>query len=362
MITWALGLTLMVGTVVSSSPWAQPASGETLQQAREQARKEQAEAQEAKRKAEAAVASAQRALDAAIREGKSEIANRARELIEQNKKKLADAEARLKEAQTWLEMVEGLIASESKAAPYSLPDEHEILLGRKRAQELERGIAFVDDRQVNTYMQGLVRQLAVHSTRSHLPYTIKVVRCSKINAYSLPGGYLYVNSGLVEAASNESELAAMLAHEVAHVAARHSSREIANIARSVALGIEVGALTGPLTGFGLLTQRMVQESAYFKFSREQEREADRLAVEILYRAGIKPTGLVTLFEKLRRGPSRKPTTNERCLPIPSDPSSHPSPAERMQNIAPLLADPRFHQTHRVDSPEFHSVRSRLVSP
>jgi len=114
-----------------------------------------------------------------------------------------------------------------------------------------------------------------------------------------------------------------------------------------------GVLTGPATGFGLLSQQMIQQGAYLKFIRDQEREADRLAVEILYQAKIKPTGLTNFFERLRRGESGDETLMDRFY------STHPSPEERKENLAPLFADPRFNQIPQVDSEEFQKIRAKF---
>ena len=114
-----------------------------------------------------------------------------------------------------------------------------------------------------------------------------------------------------------------------------------------------GVLTGPATGFGLLSQQMIQEGAYLKFTRDEEREADRLAVEMLYQAGIKPTGLTSFFEKLHR------TQTEEKAPWNRFYSTHPSPEERKENLAPLFADRRFNQIKQVDSADFQRIRAKF---
>lgn len=243
----------------------------------------------------------------------------------------------------------------AKVSPL-LSEKQEVELGLEMALLMDSKVILVTDPQVASYTQLLLERLANRSTRPGLRYTVKVVQRGNINAFALPGGYIYVHSGLVWASSNESELAGVMAHEIAHVAARHHATEIHKIAKSIGAGIIAGALTGPVTGFGLLSQQMIQESAYLKFTRDEEREADRLAVEMLYQAGIKPTGLITLFEKLRRQHTKKPGFFDTFF------STHPSHEERIRDLAPLLADPRFNEIRHLDSAEFQNIRARLVSP
>jgi beta-barrel assembly-enhancing protease len=209
------------------------------------------------------------------------------------------------------------------------------------------------DPQVNTYLQALLQRLASLSQRAGLPYNVKVVQNENINAFALPGGYIYVYDGLIRETSNESELAAILAHEIAHISARHHAKEINKIANSIGMSIVGGVLSGPITGFGLLSQQMMQEGAYLKYTRDEEREADRMAMEMLYQAGIKPTGLIIFFEKLRRrNPEGKSLWDGFYF-------THPSPEERKQNLAPLLADHRFNQIHQIDSVDFQKARTKV---
>ncbi len=237
-----------------------------------------------------------------------------------------------------------------------LSEKQEVELGKELSRLIESRMTVVTDPQVRSYMKKLLDQLANRSTRPKLLYTVKVVKKGQLNAFALPGGYIYVHSGLVRAASNESELAGVVAHEVAHIAARHHAKDVEKIAKSIGVSIVAGGFTGPATGFGLLTQRMFQEAAYMKFTRDEEQEADRLAVEMLYQAGIKPTGLITFFEKLRRQRPKKAPLWETFF------STHPHPEERMKNLEPLLADPRFNKIQHIDSANFQKIRAILGSP
>jgi beta-barrel assembly-enhancing protease len=234
-----------------------------------------------------------------------------------------------------------------------LSEKEEIRVGREMAGHLEKQMTLMTDPQVSHYLQMLLQRLASRSTRPGLPYAVKVVIDDEMNAFALPGGHIYLNDGLIRAAANESELAGVLAHEIAHSAARHHAREISKIAHSIGASVVGGVLTGPATAFGLLSQQMIQEGAYLKFARDEEREADRLAVEMLYQAGIKPTGLTSFFERLRREQTEKEGIWNRFY------STHPSPEERKEDLAPLFADPRFNQTKQVDSADFQNIRSKF---
>lgn len=243
--------------------------------------------------------------------------------------------------------------SEKTLASPILTEKQEIELGRKMAGELETRMTFVTDPRVVTYMQGVVDRLARHSTRRGIAYKVKVCTDCVVPgcffACSLPGGAIYINSALIQKLSNEAELAAVLAHEVAHVAARHQSQNIDDYVRASGLSV---LAAGPLWP-------IAQPAVFMKFKRDQEREADRLAMEILYQAKIKPTGLITFFEKIRRMRPR-PGMLEAVHDVYF--SSHPSEQERIQNLGPLLADPRFNQIRGIDSAEFHTIQRSLTSP
>lgn len=252
------------------------------------------------------------------------------------------------------QMIGQLAATPSQSGALGLLSERDELdLGRKMAKESEGRMTFVTDSRVMTYVQGLVDRLARGSTRSSIAYTVKVCNDCALPACffacSFPGGYIYINSALIRSLSNEAELAAVLAHEVAHVAARHQAQNLDDYARAAGIGVLVGGPIWPV----------VQSAVFTKFKRDQEKEADRFALEILYQTRIKPTGLITFFEKIRRvriASSTLDAAHEAYF------SSHPSEQERIQNLEPLLADPRFNQIRELDSADFRTVRSRLTSP
>ncbi|MFH2128266.1 MAG: M48 family metallopeptidase [Pseudomonadota bacterium] len=237
-----------------------------------------------------------------------------------------------------------------------LSKEDEVAWGREVAGLVESEVTLVNDPKVKAYMQSLGRRLAPLSTRPGMPYTFKVVDRGSVNAFALPGGFIYLHKGLVSFAANQSELAGALAHEVGHVAGRHHARETFKTFKAMGAGIVAGGLTAPVSGMGLLSQRYFQNMAYMKFTRDEEREADRMAVEMLYRAGIRPTGLITLFERMSRLKGKEKSYFARFS------STHPSLEERRKNLEPLLADPRFNRTGEMDSSSFRAVRARLAGP
>ena len=238
-------------------------------------------------------------------------------------------------------------SAKTRATPL-LSDKDEIELGREIARRLESRMSVVTDPAVTVYMQSLLDRLAPHAGRPGFPYTVRVIRNNQVNAATYPGGYILVYTGLIRETRNESELAAVLAHEIAHASKRHPVKAIDTIARTIGVGVALTPL-GPLAGL------VVRKAALIEFERDQEREADRLAVEMLYRAGIRPTAMTTLFERWRR------RTRPRGV-LEGYFSTHPTDEERIKNIASLLADPRFKRTRWSDSANFDAVRRRLVSP
>lgn len=257
-------------------------------------------------------------------------------------------------------------ASESQGqASAFMTEREEIDIGRAIARKLEGRLTFVTDPQVTTYVQGLLDRLARASTRPGIAYTVRICTNGCIvernrkgeivshfeNAASYAGGHIYINADYMRSLSNEAELAGVLAHEVGHIAARHQVQNAGDVLRATAVSLLWG---GPVVG------QFLRPVVFMKYKRDQEKEADRLALEMLYQVGIKPTGLITALEGLRRKPRRSAgaldALHEVFLP------SHPAERERMQYLEPLLADPRFNQIRDIDSADFRAARNRLGSP
>ncbi len=235
---------------------------------------------------------------------------------------------------------------------YSL--EKEIALGKQLAQEVERQAKIIDDPVIAEYVNRVGQNL-VRNSDAKVPFTIKVLDSEEVNAFALPGGFFFVNSGLILKADSESELAGIMAHEIAHVAARHGTKqatrgEIINIA-SIPL-IFMGGWTGYAIrqGAGLAIPL-----GFLNFSRGFEREADYLGLQYLYKTGYDPTSFVDFFEKIQSMEKKKPGTVSKVF------STHPmtddrikSAQEEIQKI--LVAKPEY----VVNTSEFNDVKNRLA--
>ncbi len=208
--------------------------------------------------------------------------------------------------------------------------EQDVEIGRQSAVAAERQLPLLRDRNVDRYLTSIVSKLAAKAPGARYPYTIKAVNAAEINAFSLPGGPMYVNRGLVEAARSEAELGGVLAHEMSHVALRHATHQ----ASKAYLGqAGLGILGGLLGKNGNNTSQIVNavgglglNAVFLKFSRDAEYQADQLGAEIMAGAGYNPVAMATLFELLRSEQGRDPGKVERFF------SDHPPPADREARI------------------------------
>src|SRR5467141_763374 len=236
---------------------------------------------------------------------------------------------------------------------YSL--EREISLGKSLAQEVERSSKLIDDPVVTEYVNRVGQNL-VRNSDARVPFTIKVIDSDEINAFALPGGFFYVNSGLILHAMEESELAGVMAHEISHVTARHGTKN-ATKGELMQLATIPLILLGPggWAGYGIYQGlNLAIPVTYLKFSRDAEREADFLGLQYMYKAGYDPNSYVTFFERIQADEKRRPGT------IPKVFSTHPPTPERIENtqkeIARILP---ARQEYIVTTSEFDTVKSRL---
>ena len=202
----------------------------------------------------------------------------------------------------------------------------DIEIGKQSALEAERQLPLLRNSSVDGYLNRVIQRLAAGAPGAKYPYQIKAVNASEINAFALPGGPMYVNRGLIEAARSEAELAGVLAHEMSHVALRHGTHQAskAYLTRS-GLGILGGLLGKPTGGTAQVLNTIggVGLNALFlKFSRSDEYEADQVGQQIMAKAGYDPLAMATLFELLRAEQGRNPSKLEQFF------SSHPSSASR----------------------------------
>jgi predicted Zn-dependent protease len=236
---------------------------------------------------------------------------------------------------------------------YSL--EKEIALGKGLAQQVERSAKIIDDPVIAEYVNRVGQNL-VRNSDAKVPFTIKVIDSEEVNAFALPGGFFFVNSGLILKADNEAELAGVMAHEIGHVAARHGTRqatkgEIANLATIPLI------FMGGWTGYGIRQAMSVLiPVGFLKFSRAMESEADLLGLEYMYKTGYDPTAFVDFFEKIQTLEKRKPGTMAKVF------STHPMTDDRIvasqkiiQNY--LKAKPEY----VLNTSEFNDVKGRLLA-
>ncbi|HVP42196.1 MAG TPA: M48 family metallopeptidase [Terriglobales bacterium] len=236
---------------------------------------------------------------------------------------------------------------------YSL--EKEIALGKMYAAQVEQTAKLVQDPVVNEYVNRIGQNL-VRNSDARVPFTIKVIDSSEVNAFALPGGFFYVNSGLILAADEEAELAGVMSHEIAHVAARHATRQMtrinwANIATIplIFVGGGIGYAARSAVSLGL-------PLTFMKFSRGFESEADYLGLQYMYASGYDPQAYVAFFEKIQAKEKKKPGTLSKAF------SSHPQTPDRIEKSQREINDilPSKPQ-YIVTTSEFDDVKARLAA-
>jgi predicted Zn-dependent protease len=236
---------------------------------------------------------------------------------------------------------------------YSL--EKEIALGKQLSQEVEKTAKFIDDPVVNEYVNRVGQNL-VRNSDAEVPFTIKVIDSDVVNAFALPGGFFYVDSGLILHADEESELAGVMAHEIAHVCARHGTKQ-ATKGQLINLASIPAMIFIPYSWAGYAIYQGMNFAiplTFLKFSRDAEREADFLGLQYMYKAGYDPNAFVSFFEKVEAEEKKQPGT------IPKAFSTHPPTPDRIEaaqrEISTILP---AREQYIVTTSEFDSVKHRL---
>jgi predicted Zn-dependent protease len=230
--------------------------------------------------------------------------------------------------------------------------EQEIDMGREMNAQVRRKMPELKDTAVIAYVRGMGSRLVQHASGPRYPYSFSVVDYREINAFALPGGPIWVHRGLMQAASNESQVAGVLAHEIAHVARRHAAGQLTKATMANwGLGL-LGAVLGNSGGAGAAQTAagFLTSGVFLKFSRDDEWEADRVGLQIMQRAGWDARGMIELFEVLRREARRDPGSVEVFF------SSHPSPQDRIDTLRGAIGR---NPAGRRDSAQFQTIRARL---
>lgn len=229
----------------------------------------------------------------------------------------------------------------------------EIALGKSLAQQVTREAKVITDPVVSEYVNRIGQNL-VRNSDAKVPFTIKVIEDPSVNAFALPGGFFFVQSGLILDADNESELAGVMAHEIAHVAARHGT---CNATKADIMQMA----TIPLIFMGGLAPYLIYEAsgvaipmAFLKFTRSEEAQADFLGIQYMYKAGYDPTSFVDFFEKVETLEKRRPGAVSKLF------STHPPTEDRVIKAQKEIAQLPPRPEYVVNTSEFNDVKTRLA--
>jgi predicted Zn-dependent protease len=255
-------------------------------------------------------------------------------------------------------LVAGMSAT---AAACGISQQQELQLGQQYASQINRELPIVNDAAASRYMNQLGRSIAQRGGRN-IEYTFYIVNSNMVNAFAVPGGYIYVNRGLIEATGNMAELAGVLAHEIGHVEERHSVEQLEK-AQGANLGLTLAyVLLGRQPSGAERAAINVGGGLYFaSHSRQAENEADAVAVSLLAASSIDPNGLVTMFQKLLAERKNRPSQFEQWF------ATHPLTEDRIANVRQLIqrvppAQLRGAQTNTTAFQSFKAGLRRYPAP
>ena len=233
--------------------------------------------------------------------------------------------------------------------------EKEIQIGASYAQEVERTARLIEDPVVSEYVDTLAQRI-VQSSDAKVPFVVRVVDTEEVNAFALPGGYFFVNKGLILEADTESELAGVMAHEIAHVTARHATERMTK-----GQLIQFAALPALFVG-GYWTQVAIRQGlglgmslSVLGITRQSEEEADQLGTQYLWNTGFDPNGFITFFEKLAAKEKQKPGKFSGFF------RTHPAVESRITHVQNEISFLPAKEEYLVTGSEFDKIKSRLIA-
>jgi len=236
---------------------------------------------------------------------------------------------------------------------YSL--ERQIEMGKKYSDHVEATAKLIEDPEITEYVNRVGQNL-VRNSDSAVPFTIKVIESDDVNAFALPGGFFYVDSGLILEADNEAELAGVMAHEIAHVAACHMARQTTRGKLMNLASVPLMMVGGPVGYIGYEALSIASPLTYLRFTRHFESEADFLGIQYMYKAGYDPQALTSFFEKIKSLESDKQSVVAKAF------RTHPQTPDRIEKTQAeinTLLPPRAEYT--VNTSEFEDAKARLRS-
>jgi beta-barrel assembly-enhancing protease len=234
--------------------------------------------------------------------------------------------------------------------------QQDVEMGREVSRQAERELPMLNDRRANAYIDALGKRLAAHAPGEKYSYQFRIVNDSAINAFALPGGFVYVNRGALEAADTEAQIAGVIAHEIGHVALRHGTHQASTAYVAQAPLAILGGVLGSNSVGGVLAQLGVSfatSSLLLRYSRDAESQADLMGTQILHDSGYDPRAMVEFFEKIQA------QSKGRAIQFFSD---HPNPENRISNVQREIQRlGGLPPNARADSPEFHTVKTSMAS-
>ena len=245
-----------------------------------------------------------------------------------------------------------LLLTASAATITLVSVEQEIAIGKQTNAQVRKETPTVSDAAVVRYVRDVTSRLARAATGPKYPYSVTVADTRDLNAFALPGGPVWIHRGVIEKATNESQVASVLAHEIAHIASGHAARQLTTAAvTNWGLNL-LGSMLGNVGGAGgaQIAAGFLASGMFLRFNRDEEREADRVGLTLMSRAGWDGRGMVEMFEILKREAGRNPTSVEAFF------SSHPSTDNRIKDVRAAVP---AHRNGRRDSREFQVVKARL---